>query len=274
MPGIGGAEATRQIMRRRPCPILVVTANVAGNYSLVCEALSNGAFDAVATPALGDNPPSQAGAALLAKLAHVEQDPFTAREPGRVVNLWAHWAGQATWPAPRPTCRWSLSGRPREDQAPCTILSKWPEDFPAAVLVVQHISADFAASLAGWLSEACKLKVCRGAGGERPQAGTIFVAATEDHLVMRPGGTLAYTREPIGNPFRPSVDVLFQSLAHHAGPSIAVLLTGIGRDGAEGLLGLRRAGWHTIAQDRAHQHRLRHAPGGQRTRRCGRSTPS
>ncbi len=66
---------------------------------------------------------------------------------------------------------------------------------------------------------------------------------------MRPGGTLAYTREPIGNPFRPSVDVLFQSLARHAGPSIAVLLTGIGRDGAEGLLGLRRAGWHTIAQD-------------------------
>ncbi len=73
MPGIGGAEATRQIMRRRPCPILVVTANVAGNYSLVCEALSNGAFDAVATPALGDNPPSQAGAALLAKLAHVDR---------------------------------------------------------------------------------------------------------------------------------------------------------------------------------------------------------
>ena len=66
---------------------------------------------------------------------------------------------------------------------------------------------------------------------------------------MRPDGTLAYTREPVSNPFRPSVDVLFQSLAQHWQPSVAVLLTGIGRDGAQGLLTLRRAGWHTIAQD-------------------------
>ena len=76
------------------------------------------------------------------------------------------------------------------------------------------------------------------------------MAGTDDHLVMRPDGTLVYTREPVDNPFRPSVDVLFQSLARHwRRPSVAVLLTGIGRDGAEGLLELRRAGWHTIAQD-------------------------
>ena len=73
MPGMNGAEATRQIMRRCPCPILVVTATVAGNYSLVCEALSHGAYDAVATPVLGDSPPEQAGATLLAKLARVEK---------------------------------------------------------------------------------------------------------------------------------------------------------------------------------------------------------
>jgi two-component system response regulator WspF len=65
-----------------------------------------------------------------------------------------------------------------------------------------------------------------------------------------PEGTLVYRSEPVGNPFRPSVDVLFQSLARHwRRPSVAVLLTGIGRDGAQGLLELRRAGWHTIAQD-------------------------
>ena len=69
-------------------------------------------------------------------------------------------------------------------------------------------------------------------------------------MVMRPDGTLGYTKEPVENPFRPSVDVLFHSLARHwRRPSVAVLLTGIGRDGALGLLELRRAGWHTIAQD-------------------------
>ncbi len=73
MPGMNGAEATRQIMRRSPCPILVVTATVAGNYSLVCEALGYGAFDAVSTPVLGDIPPAQAGAPLLAKLTHVDK---------------------------------------------------------------------------------------------------------------------------------------------------------------------------------------------------------
>jgi two-component system, chemotaxis family, response regulator WspF len=68
--------------------------------------------------------------------------------------------------------------------------------------------------------------------------------------VMRREGTLVYAREPVDNPFRPSVDVLFESLARHWGPpSVAVLLTGIGRDGAQGLLELRRVGWHTIAQD-------------------------
>jgi two-component system response regulator WspF len=78
----------------------------------------------------------------------------------------------------------------------------------------------------------------------------VLVAGTDDHLVLRPDGTLGYSPEPRDNPFRPSVDVLFESLARHGRrPSVAVLLTGIGRDGAQGLLQLRRAGWHTIAQD-------------------------
>ena len=82
MPGMNGAEATREIMRRCPCPILVVTATVAGNYALVCEALGHGAFDAVCTPVLGDMRPAEAGAALLAKLANVEKNPLATRRPG------------------------------------------------------------------------------------------------------------------------------------------------------------------------------------------------
>jgi two-component system, chemotaxis family, response regulator WspF len=250
MPGMNGAEATRQIMQRSPCPILVVTATVAGNYSLVCEALSHGAFDAVSTPVLGNNTPAQAGAPLLAKLTNVDRirsridaqaesphpaAPDSARHP------------QAEIPQLPLVAIGASTGGPNALQ---TILSRWPNVFPASVLIVQHISADFADSLVAWLSNNCPLTVRRASDGDRPQAGVVLVAGTDDHLVMKPDHTLIYTKEPIDNPFRPSVDVLFKSLARHwLRPSIAVLLTGIGQDGARGLLDLRRAGWHTIAQD-------------------------
>ncbi|MGD0516243.1 MAG: chemotaxis-specific protein-glutamate methyltransferase CheB [Thermoguttaceae bacterium] len=249
MPGMNGAEATRQIMQHFPCPILVVTATVAGNYSLVCEALGYGAFDAVSTPVLGNLPPAQAGAPLLAKLTHVDKIrsridaqaesstppiPVAKHLQGEISQLQLVAIGAST-------------GGPNALQ---TILSKWPKDFPASVIIAQHISADFADPLAAWLSNHCQLTVRTARDGDRPQAGVVLVAGTDDHLVMRPDGVFIYTKDPIDNPFRPSVDVLFKSLARHwLRPSIAVLLTGIGQDGASGLLDLRRGGWHTIAQD-------------------------
>jgi two-component system response regulator WspF len=250
MPGMNGAEATREIMRRCPCPILVVTATVAGNYALVCEALGHGAFDAVCTPVLGDAPPAIAGAALLAKLANVEK--ISARLAGRLEKPMdaappaAAGAGVGSSPVPLVAIGASTGG----PQALRTVLSQWPKDFSAGVLIAQHISAAFAPSLAAWLSDGCRLTVRPAGQCDRPQAGVVLLAATDDHLVLRHDGTLGYTPEPRDNPFRPSVDVLFESLARHwRRPSVAVLLTGIGRDGAKGLLELRRAGWHTVSQD-------------------------
>jgi two-component system response regulator WspF len=252
MPGMNGAEATSQIMRRCPCPILVVTATVAGNFALVCEALSHGAFDAVATPVLGSNPPSQAGAAILARLLHV--DKIRARLPAAAetsVNAPVKSElRQSSFDNDRRVPLVAIGASTGGPQALRTILSRLPDKFPAGVIIVQHISADFAESLAAWLADGCKLTVRTARNDDLPEAGAVLVAGTDDHLIMRPEGTLAYTSEPIDNPFRPSVDVLFQSLARSwRRPSVGVLLTGIGRDGALGLLELRRAGWHTIAQD-------------------------
>ena len=199
--------------------------------------MSHGVFDAVGTRVLGDKRPAEAGAALLAKLNHV--DKIRSRLEGQ--------AGPAAPAVVRPSAR-TADDRPRlppvaigastgGPQAIRAILSKWPRDLPAATVVAQHISADFAGSLAAWLSDGCRLAVRTAASGDRPQAGVVLVAGTDDHLVMRSDKTLVYAKEPIGNPFRPSVDVLFQSLAQHwPSPSVGVLLTGIGRDGAQGLL--------------------------------------
>lgn len=254
MPEMNGAEATREIMRSAPCPVLVVTATISGNYALVCEALGHGAYDAICLPVLGDRPPGEAGAPLLAKLRAVErirQEGSAA--PRRVETASASVPRPVAAPsrcAARPLVAiGSSTGGP---QALERILSAWPASFPAAVVVVQHIAQEFAGSLALWLQQRCSLVVRTAQAGDSPEPGSVLIAATNDHLALDAERRLVYRREPASTPYRPSVDVLFHSLAQHwPVASVAVLLTGIGRDGADGLLKLRQSGWHTIAQDQA-----------------------
>ena len=130
------------------------------------------------------------------------------------------------------------------------ILTALPPDFPAAVVVVQHMDPAFNAGLNTWLKGQSALPVTVARPGERLQAGRVYLAKGGDHLVIGPDSLLHYTPEPADDPFHPSVDALFESLARLTlSRGVAVLLTGMGRDGARGLLALRRAGWSTIAQD-------------------------
>jgi two-component system response regulator WspF len=249
MPAMNGAEATRQIMQRKPVPVLVVTATVAGNFDLVCEAMGHGAFDAVATPVLGSANPADAGAAVLARLeavARVGRHLSAVVRPAPVLPPGRTCVAPPTFPL---VALGASTGGPMALEA---ILSRWPAGFPGAVLVVQHIAAEFAPSMVQWLGQRCKLAVRLAVPGDRPTAGTVLVAGQDNHLILQHDGVLNYTTEPTDCPYRPSVDALFHSLAANwSAPGIAVLLTGIGQDGAAGLLQLKQAGWHTIAQDRA-----------------------
>ncbi|GBC63399.1 chemotaxis response regulator protein-glutamate methylesterase [Desulfonema ishimotonii] len=147
-------------------------------------------------------------------------------------------------------------------QALASILSHFPSAFPAITVVIQHVAAEFSDSLINWLGTRTVLPVRQAVQGTRPERGTIYVAGTDEHLIVTPEFRFVYTPEPWGIPFRPSVDVFFQSLVArrpaHPGlrkctptGDIAVLLSGMGQDGARGLLSLRRRGWYTIAQDEA-----------------------
>jgi two-component system response regulator WspF len=130
-------------------------------------------------------------------------------------------------------------------------LRQLPREFPAAILVAQHVDAEFVPDLVSWLARQCSLAVRPATPGDVPQPGTVLVAARDAHLVFASPDRLAYTRRPAESTYRPSVDVLFQSiLKHWPGRVAAVLLTGMGRDGAEGLRLLRAGGHYTIAQDR------------------------
>jgi two-component system response regulator WspF len=251
MPVMDGVEATRRIMTASPCPILLVTSSVTGNFNLVYQAMGHGGLDAVNTPTFGADGKIKDGEGLLARMAKVEQ---AKRMPA---------AGQSAFPqgvrsstparnanlAPPLLALGSSTGGP---EALAQVLSDLPGDLPAAVVIVQHIAADFAPSLAAWLQGRTRLRVSIASAGNEPKPAQVLLAATNDHLVLNRGCQLAHRPDPADYPYRPSVDVFFESLmTNWPRPGVAVLMTGMGSDGARGLLSLRKAGWHTIAQDQA-----------------------
>jgi two-component system response regulator WspF len=132
------------------------------------------------------------------------------------------------------------------------VLRALPKEFPAAVVIVQHMDERFTSGMAEWLNSESPLPVRIAKEGDRPAAGTVLVAGTNDHLMFKSADRIGYTPEPLEQPYRPSVDIFFASIgALWLGEAVGVVLTGMGRDGALGLKTLRDKGHHTIAQDHA-----------------------
>jgi two-component system response regulator WspF len=249
MPVLDGVGATRRIMAASPCPILVVTSTVAGNIGMVYEALGHGGLDAVNTPVLGPDGKVKDDGGLLARLAQVARAQHTAAPCGPGAAPAAPATPPAAAAAPPLLALGASTGGP---EALAQVLGGLPAGFPAAVVIAQHIAAAFAPGLASWLQGRTVLPVRVARAGDEPRPGEVLLAATDDHLVLRPDRRLAYTPDPADYPYRPSADAFFGSVAAHwPRPGVAALLTGMGSDGARGLAGLRRAGWLTLAQDEA-----------------------
>lgn len=247
MPGMDGVEATRRIMTHSPCAILVVTASVQENTARVFEAMGAGALDAVNTPVLGSAGDGTGRDALLAKLDTVK---MLLRGQARL---------DAALGKPRPCAHnhpeqqlIAIGASTGGPAALAEVLGTLPPDIPAAIVVIQHVDEQFVASFAEWLGGRIRLPVRLAQEGDRLRPGTVLVAGRHDHLVLRDDQRLGYRPEPVEYPYRPSVNAFFASLvAHWQGEVTGVLLTGMGRDGAEGLRALRGQGWHTLAQDMA-----------------------
>jgi len=253
MPVMDGVEATRQIMAATPCPILLVTSSVTGNLNQVYAAMGEGGLDAVNTPTFGPDGTVRDGEAILsriAKLARTRQIPPPGAETGKSFHV----PPRAPEIAPQKRCApvVALGASTGGPEAIAQILSALPPDVSAGVLVVQHIAAEFAPGLASWLASRSRLAVRLARVGDEPVPGTVLLAGTDDHLVLRSDQRLAYTPDPAAYPYRPSIDALFESLARNwPRAGVAVLLTGMGADGARGMLSLAQAGWYTIAQDQS-----------------------
>jgi two-component system response regulator WspF len=238
-----GVDVVRRIMSSSPCPIVMVADSISVNPARVFEAMGHGALDAVDMPVdgaarLADATPLLAKIGTMARLGGRKAAPVTsvaspppATERPTLVAIGASAGGPA---------------------ALALLLSGLPQDFAGAIIIVQHVDAAFAAGMTEWLARHCSLPVRLAAKGDRPVAGTVLLAGSSDHLIVQDAERLAYTPRPREQVYRPSIDVFFHSANEKwRGDVIGVLLTGMGKDGADGLKSLRCRGHHTIAQDEA-----------------------
>jgi len=257
LPVMTGLGATEYIMAHCPTPILIVSASTnRGEVFKTYEALAAGAVDVIEKPD-GTEPDGEWERRFLAAVKIVARVRAVTHLRARL----------GSWGQPRPAaaafprassaaraCRIVAIGASTGGPgAVLTILRALPSRFPLPVVLVLHIGEPFAEAFADWLDRQTGFAVAYAVEGQPVEAvaGRVAMAPPGVHLVVR-GGRFHLTRDPARHSCRPSIDRLFESLAEDCGSSTAAcLLTGMGRDGAAGLLEIRRAGGLTIAQDEA-----------------------
>jgi two-component system chemotaxis response regulator CheB len=262
MPGMGGYEAIRQIMGEAPCPIVVITG-IESQYlmDVSFKALALGALTVL--PKLRGFSPDDAEAKNLVQQIKIMAGVKVVRRSLRKESPPAMLDKDGVQPAAPAKDTLSLklpkaaqlvaigvsTGGPPALQ---TILSGLPSSFPLPFILVQHISEGFMFGLASWLSNVTPFRCKVGELGETIKPGTVYLAPDKTHLTLKGSSNLWFDSSDPVDGHRPSATVLFESVAQNFGAkAIGILLTGMGKDGAQGLKTMHEAGAYTIAQDEA-----------------------
>lgn len=247
MPRMDGLTATKEIMIRAPAPIIIVTSMAAHDVGLSLSATRAGALTVLPAPV---DPRADAFEAARARLVATVK----AMAAVKVVRRW-----RERGPAPAPLRPGLRAGGAAELVAVAAstggpaalqrILMDLPRDFPAPLLIIQHISPGFVEALCAWLAASCALRVKLAEAGETPLPGTAYLAPDGAQLGVERGRVQLAPCDREGG-HCPSADHLFASVAAAVGPAaLGVVLTGMGSDGVDGLRRLRAAGGRVIAQD-------------------------
>jgi len=252
MPGMGGLEMLKEIMRGHRIPVIVVSSHSTQGASVTLKALSMGAFDFVSKPNDVSARMPEIATELISKIKAAAQS--------RGVRIAAP---RAAAPDPvekaaadtksRPTRVVAIGVSTGGPQALQYVLPQLPRDFPGAILIVQHMPEGFTEMFARRLDEICAIRVKEAQSGDLLLAGRALVCPGSRHMKVKRlplGDVVVLADEPRVNGHRPSVDVLFRSIAEEFGnKSLAVLMTGMGEDGAHGLGQVKAVGGMTIAQN-------------------------
>ena len=252
MPGMGGLEMLKEIMRRQKVPVIVVSSHSTQGASVTLKALSLGAFDFVAKPTDVSTRMQEIARELISKIKAAAQS--------RGIQI----QSEMEFPLPVPRQK-QKPGAPKEPTKVVAIgistggpqslqymLAQFPADFPGSIVVVQHMPEGFTDMFARRLDECCSLNVKEAQSGDLLQAGRVLICPGSRHIKLKklPLGDIAIlSDDPPVNGHRPSADVMFKSVAEEFGPkALGVLMTGMGEDGANGLGMIKAAGGMTIAQ--------------------------
>lgn len=249
MPVMDGLDATKEIMVRSPAPIVLFSSSsTPGDVELALNAMRAGALMVLEKP---DDPASASFDGRRQQLIQMVK----AMAQVKVVRRWAPRRERVVSPAPPPrrgvparlVAIAASTGGPAVLQR---VLSDLPGDFPAPVLVVQHIATGFVGGLADWLNGSSTLRVKVAEDGEALVSHVAYLSPDNRHLGARAPGCIQLSDAPPVGGFRPSGTYLFESAAKFAGPALtAVILTGMGSDGVAGLEKVRLAGGTVLAQD-------------------------
>lgn len=253
MPKMDGFEATRRIMETKPTPIVIVSgSSTAEEVATTFRAVEAGALAIVPRPK---------------GIGHPEHEA-TAKELVQTVKLMSEVKVIRRWPRPRDLPAVHSAPRVEIHRASAEIkivamgastggpmvlqriLSDLDKDFSAPILIVQHMTSGFITGFAEWLSQSSNLPARVAADGEYALPGRGYIAPDGFHMGVKAGGRIALSKDEPDSGLRPSVSYLFRSVANTYGPQgVGVLLTGMGKDGAEELKLMKERGAVTIVQD-------------------------
>jgi len=247
LPGMDGLEATRRIMAEHPTPIVVIAGSVHDHQlGIALNALKAGALTVVEKPV-------DPSAAAYERIADTIATQLAIMSEVPVIRQRVPGPRRPAAPAVAAMTRPSVIGLAASTGGPpalASLLGALPPEFPVPLLVVQHMGGPFMSGFAEWLDSQTRLQVRIAVDGERPARGRVHVAPGDRHLTLSELGRLRVTSEPPLASQRPSATLLFRSLASVLGPKgMGIILTGMGEDGARGLLELRQSGGFTLAED-------------------------
>ncbi len=252
MPGMNGIDMLKQIMRRQRVPVIVVSSHSKEGAAVTFKALSLGAFDFVAKPDDVSSRMPEIARELINKIKAAAHSSGAGVKPLPAPEIHLKREKAASEPANRPSRIVAIGISTGGPQALQYLLPQLPADFPGTILVVQHMPENFTEMFARRLDEVCAIRVKEAQSGDILQAGRALICPGNRHLKVKKmalGDVVVLTDEEKVNGHRPSVDVLFRSLAEEfPARVVAVLMTGMGDDGAEGLGAVKQAGGLTIAQ--------------------------
>ena len=249
LAGTTGIDVTRTIMEECPTPILLVTAYHPTDPGLAFKAVAAGALDVCGKPPSPVSPEYLREQKRLVRLVRtLARVPVIRRHPTRTRSGTLAMPSQAD-SKPRPRDLIAVGASTGGPPVVRDLLRALPPEFPLPVVVVQHMTTGFGESYSQWLAAETERKVVYVCDRATLAPSTVFVADDNRHLQLAKGRLLVCSDEAAINFQRPSIDLFFSSVARELGArAVAILLTGMGSDGAEGLFALREAGARTIAQ--------------------------